>query len=153
MSTPTEQPVDGSPKPTSQQQSPIGSERPPDESSAPPNSTRSVEGEPKRLNSRGEIDGRGSDPRAMRTPVTTEVTLRAKRDDLVLIKRGEQTRVAARPFVDEFERGRKDATQLDALSTVEAHIETASQLDSSRVFTEVGGRVRDAHRGSTLGGR
>ena len=152
-SAPMEQPVDGAPKPTGRPQSSIRSERPTDESGAPPNSTRSLEGEPKRLDSRGEVDRCGSDPRAMRAPVTTEVALGAERDDLVLIKWGEQTRVAARPVLDEFDGGREDATQLDALSTVEAHIEAASQLDSSRVFTEVGGRVRDAHRGPTLGGR
>ena len=152
-SAPTEQPVDGAPKPTGRPQSSIRSERPPDESSAPPNPTRSLEGEPKRLDSRGEIDRCGSDPRAMWAPVTTEVAVGAERDDLVLIKWGEQTRVAARPFLYEFDRGRKDATHLDALSTVEAHIEAASQLDSSRVLTEVGGRVRAAHLTTTLGGR
>ena len=152
-SAPTEQPVDGAPKPTGRPQSSIRSERPPDESSAPPNSTRSLEGEPKRLDGRGEIDRCGSDPRAMWAPVTTEVAVGAERDDLVLIKRGEQTRVAARPFLDQFDRGGKDTTHLHALSTVEAHIEAASELDSSRVFTEVGGRVREAHREPTLGGR
>jgi hypothetical protein len=152
-SAPTEQPVNGAPKPTGRPQSSIRSERSRDESSAPPNPTRSLEGEPQRLDSRGEIDRRGSDPRAMRAPVTTEVAVGAERDDLVLIKRGEQTRIAARPFLDEFDRGRKYATHLDTLSTVEAHIEAASQLDSSRVLTEVGGRVRAAHLTTTLGGR
>ena len=152
-SSPTEQPVDGAPKPTGQPQSSIRSEHSPHESSAPPNPTRSLEGEPKRLDSRGEIDRRGSAPRAMRAPVTTEVAVGAERDDLVLIKRREQTRVAARLFPDEFDRGREDATQVDALSTVEAHIKTASELDSSRVLTEVGGRVRAAHLTTTLGGR
>jgi hypothetical protein len=122
------------------------------ESGPPPESPRSVEGSADRFDGRGEIDRLSSDPGPVRAAVTTEVAVRAERDDLVLFERGQQTGVGTRPRPDELDRRREDPAELHTLPTIEAHIETAGEFHASCVLTEVGGRVRAAHPAWTLGG-